>query len=211
MDLGGRAAGRRVAAATLIAAAALALCACDGADPPVVTETPVPSLTATPSVSPSPSPSPSPAATLSAEELLALMPEGAELPNALGAQLTAVYFLEQYGPMFHAEDPAIWISLSTPDCGYCEGQVDNLNTVRANGWTASGGEISAHADSIDARIGGDGRAYVVLEADLAAAYLVKEESTPELAEAASRAEFTMRLDHVDGRWRVSGVMVEAVE
>jgi hypothetical protein len=208
MDLGGRAAGRRVAAATLIAAAALALCACDGADPPVVTETPVPSLTATPSVSTSPSPSPSPAATLSAEELLALIPEESQWMNADGAIVTAEFYVGLLGEIFTTEDTLVWASLATPECQYCAGQVTNVEDLAASEWHAEGGAVTIDSDATEGFVGNDGFGYVRIAAEIDDLFAVNELGESQLAEAGSRTVFDIQLLATHDGWRINGVQLE---
>lgn len=206
MDLGGRAAGRRVAAATLIAAAALALCACDGADPPVVTETPVPSVSATPSLSPSPSPSP--AATLSAEELLALIPEESQWMNAEGAIATAEFYVGLLGEIFTTEDTRVWASLATDECLYCAGQVTNVEELAASEWHAEGGGVSIDSDATEGFIGNDGFGYVRVTAGIEDLLAVNEAGESQIAEAQSRTVFDVQLLATHDGWRINGVQVE---
>lgn len=206
MDLGGRAAGRRVAAATLIAAAALALCACDGADPPVVTETPVPSVSATPSLSPSPSPSP--AATLSAEELLALIPEESQWMNAEGAIATAEFYVGLLGEIFTTEDTRVWASLATDECLYCASQVENVAELAASDWHAEGGEVTVLSEQTEGAIGDDAFGYVRITAEVEELFSVNAQGDREIADAGGTLTFALQMTANDGIWRVNGMRIE---
>ena len=194
----------RLRLSLLMAAGAAMLAGCVTDPGPIVTETPSPGA----GLEVSASPSASPDAELSTEELLALMPPGAERDDVQGAVVTAEFFLSLYAPMYHSGDTTVWDALSGEDCQFCSGQSGNALEVHDLGWQARGGEIVPRSGSIQAGVGEDGLTYVTLLADLETAILIDPDGNEEIAEEASTVEYSFQLDRVGETWIVLGVMRE---
>ncbi|WP_062460666.1 DUF6318 family protein [Demequina soli] len=206
---GGRVARRAVAAA--MAAGAVVLAAgCTGEPGPIVTDVPTVSATPVASVSASPSPVASVSQVamepLTNEELFALMPEGANRSDLVGAMVTARFFLEQYAVMFQTGDTRAWNALSGDSCGYCADALVNQGRVQDQGFVAQGGEIKVREPTIRAHLTGHGAVYQAT-ADVAAALLVDASGAESVAEVAGPAVFALELQRVGEAWRVTGVAV----
>ncbi len=197
---------RRAVAATMLAGACVGLAACTGEPEPIVTESPtaVASPVATPSTTPSPS-----ATAISDDELLAMMPEGAERADVYGAMMTATFFLEQYAPMFHTGDTRIWEALSADGCEYCADALANAERVRDEGWTARGGEITVDSELTQAALSSDSDATVVLESRVGDAYLVSSSGVEEQTGESRRVTYAFSLTLSDSRWLVRAVASES--
>ena len=187
-----------------VSVAALLLAACTGTDPE---PTPSASPTATPTSPVSATATPSPTGALTTEELLALLPEGADTPDVQGAIITAEFFVELYAPMFYSGDTTTWRALSTADCKYCADALDNVATVWDRGWTAQGGAIRAYSNTSRGVLRDSELAEVKFDADFGDAYLVRDAGTPELTEKGALHTVFLELVLIDGVWRVNGVSV----
>ncbi|WP_062301140.1 DUF6318 family protein [Demequina subtropica] len=191
------------------AAGVLLLSGCFGEPGPIVSETP--SVAGTVAEATSPTPTPSPSAELEAltdEELIALLPERALIPDVRGAMATAEFFLEQYAPMFHTGDTRIWEALSAEGCEYCASALENAERVRDEGWTARGGEIEVIRNTQDGSLTSPTSAYYSIEVHRASAYLKSEEGIESESASASRTHFEFALELVDEHWMVVGVASE---
>ncbi len=207
-------AAKMLATGGAIAGIAVGLVGC-GASDPIATYTPTPTEAVSPSESASVSESPSPstsatesAAGLTDEELLEILPAGAEIPDLQGAVYTAPYFLTEYARMFHTGDNSVWTALSAPSCQYCSSALQNAMQVHRDNLNATGGEIVPRDNTVEANLSDDGSVYVTLTADLNEARLESVEGEIVVSEPAGTAVFTMKLDRLGDVWRVSGVAVD---
>lgn len=201
-----------VGGAVLVVAvsAAVGLAGCTDSEPEVtVSPAPVitPAVSEAPSVSASPDVSPSPVG-LSDEELLAILPPGAERADLQGAVVTAEFFLAEYSRMFSSGNTSIWSALSRPDCQYCASALENAVHVQSEGFNAEGGQIVARSNTIEANLSDDGSTFVKLKADVEEARLESRDGVQTVSEPAGTAVFTMKFENVGGIWRVNGVEVD---
>ncbi len=196
---------RRAVAATMLAGACVGLAACTGEPEPIATESPtaIASAVATPSTTPSPS-----ATALSDDELLAMMPEGAERADVYGAMMTATFFLEQYAPMFHTGDTRIWEALSADGCEYCADALANAERVRDEGWTARGGEITVDTGQTQAALTSDTEASVLLTASISAGYVAEGDGAETQTARSRDYQYGVFLAIEDGQWTVAEVVGE---
>ncbi|WP_062516865.1 DUF6318 family protein [Demequina gelatinilytica] len=193
------------------AAGVLLLSGCFGEPGPIVSETPSVAGTVAAAVSPTPTPSASAVSeALTDEELTALLPERALIPDVRGAMATAEFFLEQYAPMFHTGDTRVWEALSAEGCEYCASALENAERVRDEGWTARGGQIAVVRNTQDGALTSPTTAYYSIEADREAAFLAPAEGPETRSAKASRTHFEFALELVDDRWLVAGVTSELV-
>ncbi|WP_062287352.1 DUF6318 family protein [Demequina phytophila] len=203
--------GGRVARGALAAAVTAGLCAalagCTADAEPIVTESPT--VVAVESPSPSASPSPSPSATaLTNDELLAMMPEGAERSDVYGAMMTATFFLEQYAPMFQTGDTRVWEALSAEGCEYCAKGIENAERVRDEGWLYEGGEIVVEDRQTQGSMTGDDTATVLLETRLSKAEVTQSDGTTTRVGRPGGVTYGVRLVLVADQWLIGGVASE---
>ncbi|MDN4475757.1 hypothetical protein QQX09_07800 [Demequina sp. SYSU T00192] len=204
---GGRVA-RRAAAATMLAGVCVALAACTGETEPIVTVSPTSVAAVTPTQTPSSTPSPSSTA-LSDDELLSMMPEGAERSDVYGAMMTATFYAGLAGSIFATTDTAAWVGLAAPECDYCSSQAANVDALVASGDTAEGGEITIDQSSIRAALEDDGIAFVKLTGHVDPLDRISSSGQRTEAQSALETTFTMKLVFIDSLWRVSGVVTES--
>lgn len=186
----------------------LALAGCTGRPAPIVTELPSASPSTPASTTPAPSPSPS-VTPLTDDEVLALLPDGAERTDLWGAMVTAQFFLEQYAPMFHSGDTRLWEALSADGCEYCADALENAERVRDEGWTARGGEIVVDQNSARAELRDEASAVYRVSAGTGKAVLIDASGNEQTSESAGAAVFTLVVARSGDLWRVSGVQVES--
>lgn len=185
-----------VAGVALGATAALAGCS----PTPITTYTPTPSVGASASATVSPQAEP-----LTSEQLLALMPESAALPDAEGAIATAYFFLSYREELFLSGDMRVWEALSEPECEFCAGTIETVTDAAQEGLVRQGGEVSF--------ITGETRAYTVDETgEVSMRVLMDEAASSETSSDGSvetqpekRYEVFLLMRFVDGVWRVVGV------
>jgi len=124
---------RAILAATSIAtAAALAVAACDGGDPPA-SPSPEPSAS---SAAPSTSASPSATSVIVPPE----RPKSMDDDGPAGAEAAAVYFLELDDYIMKTGDTAEWEAMSHKSCEYCANRLDQARQIAERGDTFEGGE-----------------------------------------------------------------------
>jgi len=186
---------------TVLAASAVALllAACTNAD---VEHSESASPSASVSVSASATASPSPSGELTTEELLALLPPGAELPDVQGAIVTAEFFVKLYGEMLRTGDTRIWDALSGPECEFCIDSAAVALKYVELGTKIEGGDTTVDSSRTRGRLSDDGYTYVgvVLEQDEVLA--TKQGSTTEVAATAGQYGLAMQMELVDGHWKV---------
>lgn len=121
-------------------AAVAVLAGCGGDPEPVVTPTPTP----TEAVAESPSPTPSPSPTeLTEEEILAAIPENAQLETFDGAQAFVKFYVQLFPELFRANgDPELFSLLSDPGCTFCMSALENARQARADDLSTRGGSIT---------------------------------------------------------------------
>jgi hypothetical protein len=199
----------------VLSGATLGLAGCDGSDA-IVTETPSPTAAPTDSAAESPSPSlsasPSPsasgaAAPLSDEELLELLPEGAERPDLVGALKTGEYFIQEFPRMMSTGETEVWDSLSLPGCEFCESSRANALKVQVDGWKVRGGEISQGESITEANLAEDGDVFVRYPTEQADIYVIKPGQEEELAGSSQTAFHYLQMWLVGTVWKVVGVDV----
>ncbi|WP_156165184.1 DUF6318 family protein [Demequina silvatica] len=171
---------------------------------PIVTDSPT--VVAVESPSPSSTPSPTPTA-LSDDELLAMLPEGADRTDAIGAMVTAAFFLEQYAPMFQTGDTRVWEALSAEGCEYCENALANAVQIRDEGWTFEGGEIVVVDRSLQGNLESREQAVVSMDGVVRSSSLVSPDGKSQPTEPRRELTFGLVLVLGDGGWRVSEVVV----
>lgn len=120
-----------LAAASIAAATALLVAACDG-DPPA---TPSPEPTTTRS---SAEASPSPSATSTAVVLAPERPKEMDDDGPAGAEAAAVYFLELDPYIMKTGDTAEWEAMSQESCEYCANRLDQARLIAERGDTFDG-------------------------------------------------------------------------
>lgn len=184
------------------------LAGCTGESAAIVTETPVPVVSESETPSPSPSASAAASAPLTEQELLDLLPEDAVIPDLWGAQVTAVFFLEQYGPMFQTGDTRVWEALSAEGCEYCEAQVSSADEVHESGWSATGGVVSVLSETLEGRLVEADRALVLVDGNLSAGWLNRGNGDTQEAFPASARTYALDLRLRDAIWMVSNVATE---
>jgi len=187
---------------------------CTGSDP-IVTETPVPSASgsaepqpsATPSVSVSVSPS---VAALSDEELLEILPAGAEFPDVEGAVVTAQFFSVLLGEIFKSGDTTVWEALATDACDYCGSQVEAIEKFRDSGRTARGGSVALDETKTRGALGDDGFAYVRTDVQIADLFASSAGQPEENVEPEAHVQLDLQMLLVGEVWKVNGVQAETL-
>ncbi len=197
---------RRAVAATMLAGACVGLAACTGEPEPIVTESPT--AVASPVTTPSTTPSPS-ATALSDDELLAMMPEGAERADVYGAMMTATFYVELAGDIFETADTTAWVSLATTECGYCLSQVANVDALVKSGDLAEGGSVTIDQSATRAALEDDETAYVELSAHVDPMTRIAPSGARSEAQTALETTFVVELLLIDSRWRVNGVVTDS--
>ncbi|WP_430866804.1 DUF6318 family protein [Demequina aurantiaca] len=206
--------GGAMLAAGLVASAGLA--GCSDTDP-IVTQTPSPSIDASasegPGVSPSgvPSPAASPTASpvaLSDEELLALLPAGAERDDLQGAVVTAEFFIQEFPKMFATGDTRVWDSLSLDGCDFCESSRANALRYKNEGWIVTGGEISDVPEITEANLQSDGSVAVLYPAMEAEIFATEPGMDVRSVSSVSRVNYYLLMEFHDAVWRVTDVDTE---
>ena len=188
------------------ALAGVALAGCSAS--PIVTETPSPTQTTeAPVVSATPSPTPT---ELTTEELLALLPEGAELQDLEGAVITAQAFLEEFPKLYSEEGSALWEPLSLESCMFCADALRGANELKEDGTVRTGGYPSFDESATGAFVADDGESVLVR-------FRMTEAPATEIEVDGTETEFPqnvfdvyMELSSVDGLWRIVGVDPESV-
>lgn len=192
---------------TVLAASAVALllAACTDA---AVEHSESASPSASVSVSASATASPSPGGELTTEELLALLPPGAELPDVQGAIVTAEFFVSLLGKIYLDLDTEVWEALAAADCDYCTHKVGEVADLAESSWRAEGGEVTVSSSAVKGTAVDDGYVYVLVPASVADLYVVSATGERRLAEAASNIDVGLQMVLEDGIWRVNGVTIE---
>lgn len=194
------------------AGAVLVMAGCSGSDP-IVTETPVPNTSESaelqPSATPSVSVSVSPSVTvLSDEELLEILPAGAELPNVEGAVVTAQFFIQEFSRLFTSGETAIWDALSMPQCTFCATSRDAALGYQDKGWLVVGGEFEQGEGVTEANLQGD-KSVIVKYPTVRGPVLVTEPGESQrIAQEETTATQYVHMELVGSVWRVREVGLE---
>ncbi|MGX5715108.1 DUF6318 family protein [Arthrobacter sp. MAHUQ-56] len=142
----------RFGAGAFLVAAALALAGCAGgapADPgsssPAATEAATPSASATPTSTPSAVYKPADASGPARNVPVPVLPEVAKTETKEGAEAFTKYWFSVLSYAYETGDTERLSALSGPDCVFCRGLVDNIETAWSDGKWISGGRIETPA------------------------------------------------------------------
>lgn len=159
----------RSGAAALVVGLALALSGCNSGGSPgpggtssqVAEEKPTASATATPTPTPSAVYKPADASGPAQNVPVPALPEVAKTETKEGAEAFAKYWFQLLSYGYETGDTERLSALSGPDCLFCKGLVDNIETAWSDGKWISGGQIETPAVTADAPAGGS--TYVTLQ------------------------------------------------
>lgn len=192
--------------AGLAAALAGALVGCTSPSA-IKTETPTGGPVASATGEPSPGVS---AAPLTSEELLAILPEDAGLPDFRGAEITAKYFVSLYDDIYSTGDLGVWEALALPTCEFCKSAAAGARDDAARGAIQSGGAVEV-GDVADGRIDqASGNAVMKLRMQQGAGTTTYDDGTT-TEYGGGEFDVFIELEFADGIWKVVGVDVERIE
>lgn len=147
-----------VGAAAIVVGLALALSGCNfggspgpgGTSSQVAEETPTASATATPSPTPSAVYKPADASGPAQNVPVPVLPEVAKTETKEGLEAFAKYWFALLSYGYETGDTERLSALSGPDCQFCKGLVQNIETAWSEGKWISGGQIETPAITADA-------------------------------------------------------------
>ena len=153
--------GRSSAAAALVIGCALALSGCNSGGSPgpgstssqMAAETPTASATATPTPTPTAVYKPADATGPAQNVPVPVLPEVAKTETKEGLEAFTRYWFELLSYGYETGDTERLSALSGPDCLFCKGLVENIETSWSDGKWISGGQIETPAVTADAPAG----------------------------------------------------------
>ncbi|PKQ26287.1 MAG: hypothetical protein CVT64_04105 [Actinobacteria bacterium HGW-Actinobacteria-4] len=176
---------------------------CTGEPAPIVTETPVPTLS--PGATVAPSPSPGEGGPLRDEELLAILPPGAERDDVQGAVVTAHFFVELFPEVARTAEFEVWDALSLPGCDFCANVRSRALSDVELGIAVRGGDVELVEGTTETVPQDDEAllvAVVVSEADL---FVTEPGQAERLAVAGADVRFLVLVRYDGSAWRVVDV------
>jgi hypothetical protein len=196
----------RMGSLVVAATSALVLVGCTGEPSPIVTETPVPTLS--PSVEVSPSVEPSQGGPLSNEELLAILPPGADRDDVQGAVVTAHFFVQEFPKLFVTGDFAVWDAVSSEGCEYCASARDGAQGYLDDGWVVRRGDTAIVEGTTEAIPQDDGTVLVAFHAIEDEVFVTEPGESERMALGRVEYQFLVLMSRQESAWSVVDVHTE---